>query len=108
MIWFFTQVDSSRVTLNTYAIVGIYLLLIVIAAYVSNVIGRVRGLFGKNMVQNYITTEAKLKSIELNINGIINCNHEGRILTWNKGASKIFGYDEFAVVGKCLSIILPD
>jgi PAS domain S-box-containing protein len=102
------QADATRITLNSWAIGGIYVFLIVITIYVSNIFGRAKKLFTKSLANNYITTEAKLKSIDLNINAIINCDSEGKILTWNRGATKIFGYDEYSVIGKCLNIILPE
>lgn len=102
------QIDATRVTINSWAIVGIYILLIFIAVYVSNVFDKAKRLFTKELTRNYITTEAKLKSIDLNINAIVNCDNEGKILTWNRGACKIFGHEEYSVVGKCLSLILPE
>lgn len=102
------QADAARITINSWAIGGIYILLIFIAIYVSNILEKAKRLFTTDLARKYITTEAKLKSIDLNINAIINCDSEGKILTWNRGACKIFGYEEYSVVGKCLSIVLPE
>lgn len=102
------QVDPSRITLNSWAIAGIYFLLVFIAVYVSDVIKKIKTALNKDAISNYITTEAKLKAIDLNINGIINCDSKGDILTWNKGAYKIFGYEEYSVAGKCLTMILNE
>jgi PAS domain S-box-containing protein len=99
--------NSSRIDINTWAIVGIYMLLIFIALYITNVFKRVSNVFIKTPIQTYITTDAKLKSVELNVNGIINCDNEGIVLTWNKGATKIFGYDEYYMLGKSIFTIFP-
>ena len=39
---------------------------------------------------------------------IISADSAERILTWNKGARKIFGYTEEEVVGKPLTILIPE
>ena len=39
---------------------------------------------------------------------IISADSAERILTWNKGARKIFGYTEEEVVGKSLTILIPE
>ena len=39
---------------------------------------------------------------------IITANSEGKILSWNHAAHEIFGYKESEVVGKSLSIIVPE
>ena len=40
--------------------------------------------------------------------GIITADVSGNILSWNQAATRIFGYDKDEVIGKPLTIIIPD
>lgn len=46
--------------------------------------------------------------VESSEDAIIGKNTEGIITNWNRGAEKIFGYEEGEVVGKSIMIIVPD
>ncbi len=46
--------------------------------------------------------------VEYSNDGIITKALDGRILTWNKGAEKIFGYSSDEAIGKPISIIIPN
>ena len=53
--------------------------------------------------------EARTRSIMESANdGIITADSKGIILTWNKAASVIFGFDQAEVIGKPLTIIIPE
>src|SRR5262245_66354521 len=38
---------------------------------------------------------------------IVSKTLEGRILSWNRGATRIFGYEPHEVIGKPITIIIP-
>ncbi|GEM_PF-5547436 len=46
--------------------------------------------------------------VEFSDDGIITRELDGRIRTWNKGAEKIFGYRPDEVIGKHISLLVPD
>ena len=55
------------------------------------------------------TAEARARSIMESANdGIITADSKGVILTWNKAASSIFGFDQDEMTGKPLTIIIPE
>jgi PAS domain S-box-containing protein len=55
------------------------------------------------------TSEARTRSIMESANdAIITADSRGDILSWNKAASAIFGYEQTEVLGKSLTIIIPD
>jgi len=55
------------------------------------------------------SAEARTRSIMESANdGIITADSKGLILTWNKAASSIFGFDQAEVTGKPLTIIIPE
>jgi PAS domain S-box-containing protein len=45
--------------------------------------------------------------VESSEDAIIGKNLDGIILSWNKGAEKIYGYSESEVIGKPISIVIP-
>lgn len=54
-------------------------------------------------------SEAKFQSVmESAIDAIISGDAEGKILSWNKAASAMFGYTEAEVLGKPIEIIIPE
>ena len=54
-------------------------------------------------------SEQQMRAILESANdGIITANSKGNILSWNKAAFNIFGYDEKEVVGQSLTIIIPE
>jgi PAS domain S-box-containing protein len=55
------------------------------------------------------TSEARARSIMESANdGIITADSKGVVLSWNKAATIIFGYEESEVIGKPLTIIIPE
>src|SRR5215467_15217067 len=38
---------------------------------------------------------------------IVSKTLEGRILSWNRGATRIFGYEPHEVIGKSITVIIP-
>lgn len=54
-------------------------------------------------------SEAKFQSVmESAIDAIISSNAGGKILSWNKAASVMFGYTESEVLGKPIELIIPE
>lgn len=54
-------------------------------------------------------SEAKFQSVmESAIDAIISGDSEGKILSWNKAASAMFGYTEAEVLGRSIEIIIPE
>lgn len=46
--------------------------------------------------------------IDTAVDAIVIADHEGRIVLWNKGAEKIFGYPQEEAVGEELTLIMPE
>jgi PAS domain S-box-containing protein len=54
-------------------------------------------------------SEAKFRSVmESAIDAIISADHTGRIMGWNRAASRILGHTEEEAVGKQLELIIPE
>lgn len=54
-------------------------------------------------------TSAYLASIiSFSDDAIVGKNLEGRIISWNKGAEKIYGYSKEEMIGQMASILIPD
>lgn len=66
-----------------------------------------RGLKGA-ITEEYINHLAKTKSIDFAPVGIITINSTGSVVAWSKGAEHIFGYSEEEMLGKSLTIIMPE
>ena len=45
--------------------------------------------------------------VESSDDAIVSKNLDGRILSWNAGATRIFGYSPDEVIGKHITIIIP-
>ena len=66
-------------------------------------------------VQEFKQMENELKGnraqaqaiLETTLDGIITLDEEGRILSFNKAATKIFGYEEEEILGKDVNILIP-
>ncbi|WP_447977350.1 PAS domain S-box protein [Candidatus Nitrospira bockiana] len=46
--------------------------------------------------------------IESALDGIVLADASGKILVWNKGAERLFGYTSDEVLGKCLTLLMPE
>ncbi len=54
-------------------------------------------------------SETKFRSVTQSANdGIVSANSRGLIISWNRGAETIFGYKEEEVVGKPLTVLMPE
>jgi len=54
-------------------------------------------------------SEEKYRSLTQSAHdAIVTSNSEGKIISWNSGASKIFGFSEEEVLGRDVSIIMPE
>lgn len=54
-------------------------------------------------------SELRFRAITQSANdAIVSANSEGNIIFWNRGAELIFGYEEAEVLGKALTIIMPE
>ena len=55
------------------------------------------------------SSEARTRSIMESANdGIITADSKGNVLSWNAAATTIFGYEQSEVIGKPLTIIIPE
>ncbi len=53
-------------------------------------------------------SEMRLRAITQSANdAIITADRHGNIVSWNKGAESMFGYDEAEVIGKSLTMLMP-
>lgn len=53
--------------------------------------------------------EEKFRNIaETAVDAIVLANGEGKIIFWNKSAQKIFGYSEEEILGKHLTVLMPE
>jgi len=56
-----------------------------------------------------VESEIKFRSVTQSAtDAIISSDHEGTIISWNNGATAIFGYDEEEVLGKNVTTIMPE
>src|SRR5262249_7993475 len=54
-------------------------------------------------------TEMRLRSItDAAPDGVVAADERGRIVSWNRGAETIFGYTETDVVGRPMSLLVPE
>lgn len=54
-------------------------------------------------------SEMKYRSVAQSANdAIISADQDGRIIAWNTGARRIFGYDEDEVLGRPLTLLMPE
>lgn len=97
---------STDALINRIAIMVVFILLVAIFIYVSGLNKKFS--FKRNIVEEYINTTARLKSIEYAPNGIVTTTADGTIVSWNSGAKSIFGYSEAEIIGKNLLTIIPE
>ncbi|CAM4031218.1 bifunctional diguanylate cyclase/phosphodiesterase [Paenibacillus alkaliterrae] len=63
----------------------------------------------KRFESHSITSERKFRSVFESANdAIVLADSKGTIISWNKGARLIFGYEEEEVLGKNIQIIIPE
>lgn len=63
----------------------------------------------KKQVGKLQSHEAEIEAILANVmDGIISINRKGIILSFNPAAEKIFGYDALEVIGKNVSMLMPE
>ena len=66
-------------------------------------------LFNSRTREELKKSEARYRAVvQTASDAIININHEGEITFWNEAASQIFGYASDELIGKQISIILPE
>jgi len=54
-------------------------------------------------------SEAKYRAVlQSALDGIVTADITGNIISWNKGAQTIFGYSEEEVLGKPLTVLMPE
>jgi PAS domain S-box-containing protein len=72
--------------------------------------GIIRDISDRVKIQDDLrTSEARSRSIMESANdGIITADSTGNVLSWNKAATTIFGYDQSEVIGRPLTIIIPE
>lgn len=88
-------------TLLAYAI-GIVILILLGMVFISTFIDR-------RFEYQSILSERKFRSVIESANdSIILSDRTGTIISWNKGAERIFGFTEKEALGKNLQIIIPD
>ncbi|HEY0750614.1 MAG TPA: PAS domain S-box protein, partial [Chitinophagaceae bacterium] len=59
-------------------------------------------------LENRVSDSRFLSVLDTANDAIISSDSRGKILSWNKAATRIFGYTEEEVIGKPLTIIIPD
>ena len=81
--------------------------LLEVTAHIGRQLGRV--------IQNMETeialrdSETRFRSVaESATDAIVAADQEGEIISWNRGAERIFGYTEPEVLGKALSMLMPE
>ncbi len=63
----------------------------------------------KQMETTLRESEMRFRSVvQSAIDAIILANSDGNIISWNRGAQTIFGYEEKEVLGKSLTILMPE
>lgn len=63
----------------------------------------------KEANKDLIESEERFRSVaQAGLDAIVSANSSGEIITWNKGASIIFGYSEEEVLGKKLTMLMPE
>lgn len=60
------------------------------------------------MAPSFVTPEELRALVGLSADAIIAADHEQRIVLFNRGAEVIFGYDRAEVMGKPLSVLIPE
>lgn len=93
---------------TSYGQAALFVMLGIVIYYVSGLRNFIRGVIHRNPVQGYLNVNAKVKSLDYAPAGIITIDINGYIVSWNGGAKSMFGYNESEVLGKPLTIIIPE
>lgn len=100
--------DHHQISLGSFDntllafLIGIGVLIILGLVFISTFID-------KRFESQSITSERKFRSVVESANdAIILADSKGAIISWNKGAQFIFGYQDKEVLGKKLQIIIPE
>jgi PAS domain S-box-containing protein len=63
----------------------------------------------RRIEESLIQSELKFRSVTQSANdAIVAADGKGNIISWNNGAERIFGYDESEVLGKSLTLLMPE
>ncbi|NJL72747.1 MAG: PAS domain S-box protein [Candidatus Competibacteraceae bacterium] len=58
--------------------------------------------------ENLRDSEVRLSSLaESTVDGIISANAQGQVISWNRGAERLFGYSGDEILGKSLTLLMP-
>jgi PAS domain S-box-containing protein len=94
---------TSRLTVNLDDFVRLAVFVLVALAISSLAAGR------RRREQALRQSELKFRSVAQAANdAVITADDRGYIIFWNRGAQTIFGYEEKEVVGKPLTILIPE
>jgi len=55
-----------------------------------------------------VRTQQLASLTTVSADAILSLDRQGRIVSWNQGAARLFGYPEEAIVGQPLSVLLPE
>jgi diguanylate cyclase (GGDEF)-like protein/PAS domain S-box-containing protein len=81
--------------------------LLQVASHIGRQVGRV--IDNMQMADALRQSESRLRSVADSANdAIIAADAEGRILSWNPGAERMFGYREDELLGGSLSLLMPE
>jgi PAS domain S-box-containing protein len=64
--------------------------------------------FARSYVLNHLTPEQLADILDATEDGIITVNMEHRIVLFNRGAARLFGYEPSEVLGQPLNILVPE
>lgn len=97
---------EKDVIINWYFLFGFSFLLVLVISVLLVLLGR---MWNRGMLSGkYLNFHAKIKSIEFAPNAIITIDSEGLIVSWNRGAENVCGWKESEVLGRSLTIIIPE
>lgn len=66
-------------------------------------------LYNSRLLDTLQESEERFRSVvETACDGIISADSKGNVISWNKGAENIFGYAEDEIMGRPLTLIMPE
>ena len=66
-------------------------------------------LYNSRLLETLQESEERFRSVvETACDGIISADSKGNVISWNKGAENIFGYAEDEIMGRPLTLIMPE